>query len=293
MQKLSVDKHSVLLHSVPQKNSWKNNDAKGGQSKAAVAVECEEEVEIALKCLTKHSKVSESSWIIDSGASQHMTPNLDLIDNYKKYEVPREINLGDNAVIRAYGCGSMSVKLENGEIPNARLHDFLYVPDIGNSLLSVPSMTKRGAQILFSGDQCTVMKCSKVVGKSATSGNVLSIEVARSETSQVALSVLWMGNVSYEKFYCESCADGKQHKKPFPKSVNQSSELLQVVHSDVCGPMETDSLGGSRYFVTFMDDKSKYVHVYLMNHKTEVTELFKKFCNMAENQTKRNQDSEK
>ena len=291
------------------KSCWKNNDAKGGRSKAAVASEKEEE--IALKCSTKHSKVY---WIFDSGASQHMTPNLDLIDNYKKYEVPRAVKLGDDAVIPAYGCGSMSVKLENGEIPNVRLHDVLYVPDLGNSLLSVPSMTKRGAQILFSGDQCTIMKGSKVVGKSATSGNVLSIEVAKSETAQFALSeksmklrhgrfghvnvqslkkaasseaFLGMGDVAYEKFNCESCADGKQHKTSFPKSVNQSSELLQVVRSDVCGTMETDSLGGSRYFVTFFDVKSKYVHVYFMSHKSEVTEVFKKFCNMAENRTER------
>ena len=51
--------------------------------------------------------------------------------------------------------------------------------------------------------------------------------------------------------------------------------------------METDSLGGSRYFVTFIDGKSKYVHVYFMSHNSEVTELFKKICNMAESQTER------
>ena len=76
------------------KNCWKNNDAKGGKSKAAVAVACEEEEEIALKCLTKHSKVNESKLFIDSGVSQHMTPNLDLIDNYKKYEVPQAVKMG-------------------------------------------------------------------------------------------------------------------------------------------------------------------------------------------------------
>ena len=106
-------------------------------------------------------------------------------------------------------------------------------------------------------------------------------------------TVLGMGNVAYEKFNGESCADGKQHKTSFPKSVNQSSELLQVVHSDVCGSMETDSLGGSRCFVTFIDDKSKYVHVCFMSHMSEVTEVFKTVCNMAENQTETNKDSEK
>ena len=167
------------------KNCWKNGDAKGGQSKAAVAVAFayEEEEEIALKCWTKHSKVSVSSWIIDSGVSQHMTPILDLIDNYKKYEVPRAVKLGNDAVIRAYGRCYISVKLKNGETPNVRLHDVLYVPDLGSSLLLVPSMTKRRAQILFSGYQCTIMKGSKIVEKSAASRSVLSFEVAKSETA--------------------------------------------------------------------------------------------------------------
>ena len=159
-------------------------------------------------------------------------------------------------------------------------------------------MTKRGAQILLSGKQFSIMKDSKVVGESATKGNVLSIEGAKSETAQVALSEksmkLWHGGfghvkvqslkkaasseavlgleiVAYHKFNCESCADGKQQKTSFPKSVNQSSELLQVVHSDVCGPMEAESLDGSRYFLTFIDEKSKYVHVYFVSHKSEVT----------------------
>ena len=208
------------------KKCSKKNDAKGGQSKAAVAVGCEEEEEITLKCSTNHSKVSENSWIIDSGASQHMTPNLAPIDSYKKYEIPRAVKLGDEVVIRAYGCGSMSVKLQNGEITNVRLHDVLYVPDLVNSLLGVPSMRKRGAQTLFSRDQCTIMKGSKVVGNSATSENVWSFEVAKSETVQVALklwherfgyvnvqslkkaasseAVLGLGNDAYEKFNCES-----------------------------------------------------------------------------------------
>ena len=75
--------------------------------------------------------------------------------------------------------------------------------------------------------------------------------------------------------FCEPCIDGKQCSMPFPKTEGESSaELLGVVHSDVCGKIETKSLNGVEYFVTFIDDKSRFIWVYPLKHKSEV---FKKF----------------
>ena len=64
--------------------------------------------------------------------------------------------------------------------------------------------------------------------------------------------------------FCKGCVQGKMQRKPF-KAVGeiQSSRRLQLVHSDVCGPMNTESIGGKRYFVTFIDDFSHYCRVYL------------------------------
>ena len=68
------------------------------------------------------------------------------------------------------------------------------------------------------------------------------------------------------------------HRKPH-KSVGeiQSTERLQLIHSDVCGPMQTQSVGGNRYFVTFIDDYSRYTVVYFIKKKSEVFEKFKEF----------------
>ena len=52
---------------------------------------------------------------------------------------------------------------------------------------------------------------------------------------------------------------------------------LELVHSDVCGPLQVESIGGSRYFVTFVDDYSRCVSVYFIKHKAEVFEKFKLF----------------
>ena len=83
---------------------------------------------------------------------------------------------------------------------------------------------------------------------------------------------------------CESCLLGKMTKSPFAKSCERASELLDLIHSDVCGPMSTTARGGYQYFVTFTDDLSRYGYIYLMRHKSETFEKFKEFQNEVENQ---------
>ncbi len=68
------------------------------------------------------------------------------------------------------------------------------------------------------------------------------------------------------------------HRLPF-RSVGESyhsSRPLQLVHSDVCGPMD-ESIGGKRYFVSFIDDFSRYCAVYFLENKSKVFEKFKEF----------------
>ena len=63
--------------------------------------------------------------------------------------------------------------------------------------------------------------------------------------------------------FCESCAQGKSHQLPFQQStVKRTNYPLELIHSDVCGKIGTQSLGGGEYFVTFLDDHSRYVWVY-------------------------------
>jgi transposase InsO family protein len=86
---------------------------------------------------------------------------------------------------------------------------------------------------------------------------------------------------------CETCVKGKQTRKPFTRSVSQSTELLELVHTDVRGPMRVNSLAGSRYFVTFIDDKSRWCEVYFMKKKSEVIEKFKEYKCLVEKKTER------
>ena len=83
---------------------------------------------------------------------------------------------------------------------------------------------------------------------------------------------------------CEGCAVGKATRYSFPKvGSKKSAEILQLVHSDVCGPLSVPSVGGSIYFVTFIDDYSNYVWVNMLKKKSEALEKFIEFVAMAEN----------
>ena len=86
--------------------------------------------------------------------------------------------------------------------------------------------------------------------------------------------------------FCEPCAEGKHHRSKFPiSSSKRSTELLGLVHSDVCGKISTPSLSGAEYFLTFTDDKTRYVWVYPLKQKCEVFERFVEWKTMVENET--------
>ena len=73
-------------------------------------------------------------------------------------------------------------------------------------------------------------------------------------------------------------------KRPFNANGRRAQELLELVHSDVCGPMSIQARGGYKYFITFTNDYSRYGYVYLMKRKSETFEKFKKFRTKVENQ---------
>ncbi|KAK8705020.1 hypothetical protein V6N13_048631 [Hibiscus sabdariffa] len=73
-------------------------------------------------------------------------------------------------------------------------------------------------------------------------------------------------------------------KAPFTGKGERASDLLGLIHSDVCGPMNTQARGGFQYFITFTDDFSRYGYIYLMRHKSETLERFKEFKNEVQNQ---------
>jgi histone deacetylase 1/2 len=75
----------------------------------------------------------------------------------------------------------------------------------------------------------------------------------------------------------------KVHQLPYPKSSSQSSFPLELIFSDVWGPA-CDSFGHKKYYVSFIDDFSKFTWIYLLKHKSEVFQRFHEFQSLVERQ---------
>lgn len=85
------------------------------------------------------------------------------------------------------------------------------------------------------------------------------------------------------KEQCEVCLKAKQTRLPFPKSTSDSNNVLDLVHTDVCGPMQTATMSGKRYLLTVIDDFSRYTVIYMLREKSEVEVKLKEYVAMVQN----------
>ena len=93
-----------------------------------------------------------------------------------------------------------------------------------------------------------------------------------------------LGSVSTENFDCVSCQLGKQPTLPFNTSQSISTDIFDLIHSDVWGSSSVSSTVGSRYFVVFVDDYSCYSWIFNMKYRSELLQVYSNFVKMVENQ---------
>ena len=82
---------------------------------------------------------------------------------------------------------------------------------------------------------------------------------------------------------CEYCLASKTIRKSFGKGT-RAEIPLQLIHSDICGPMSVRGRHDTLYFITFINEFTRYGHVYLISHKSEAFDCFRRYINLVENQ---------
>ena len=88
----------------------------------------------------------------------------------------------------------------------------------------------------------------------------------------------FLESLDYESFdTCKPCLMGKMTQTLFSGTMERSNDLLEIIHTDVCGPMSVEACSGYHYFLTFTDDLSTYGYIYLTKHKSETIEKSKEF----------------
>ncbi|GBP01126.1 Retrovirus-related Pol polyprotein from transposon TNT 1-94 [Eumeta japonica] len=224
----------------------------------------------------------------------------------------RRLRLGNGTKINVKGCGQVALQVWNGsEWIDTTIDNVLHVPELKTNLFSVNCATSRGYVIVTEENKCKFYKQNKVMAIAERRGSMyyLDFRYFNAYTANLAdvccdlrewheklvhqnivyvKDVLKKNNINIKNANvqtCESCLKGKIHRLPYPVSNNVTSRVCEIIHADTCGPMEKPSIGGSRYFVVFKDEYSKYRRVFFVKTKDEIKSCIKNFISQAENET--------
>ena len=266
----------------------------------------------------------EYLWLVDSGATSHMCISKGLFSSLdcslKGYI---ELAEGEKRS-EVHGKGSVIIKsLVNGIEKGIKLHNVLYVPSFSSNLLSVKKLVMDDFDIYFGKSTCRIMKNEEILACARIgpdSHDLYGIQVVAEKACAVMdpksnahgpnCEHVWHKRFGHRNLtavrdlaakdlasgivikkcgvcneICESCVKGKLFRAPFPKEAERKSNApLDLIHTDVCGPMQALTPGGKRYVITLIDDYSRYTYVYFMHKKNEASSIIKRFVKMAKTQ---------
>ncbi|BFG29747.1 hypothetical protein CerSpe_160210 [Prunus speciosa] len=256
--------------------------------------------------------MGSTTWIIDTGASDHMTYNDKMFDELSHN--PRDPYITSANGLHSPVIGEGTIHLT----PSLPLSHALLVPNIHCNLLSVGRLLDTlNASATFYSTHCVFqdLRTHEKIGHGKRIGGLYYLQLpaaaVRDCVANKALSgsvkdkqQLWLwhrrlGHPSFgylrhlfpslfsscdeSSFNCETCVMAKSHRTVFPLSNNKAALPFELVHSDVWGPARVTSQG-FRWFVTFIDDCTRLTWVYLMKNKNDVASILPDFCAMVSTQ---------
>ncbi|XP_031377996.1 uncharacterized protein LOC116193313 [Punica granatum] len=225
-------------------------------------------------CFT--SNVIKDGWLVDSGCTNHMTSNADLFSALDK-SVKSKVNIGNGEYIVVEGKGDVMLEGSNGV---KLIHEVFE----GQTLFRIPMKDKCFSFNPLDKKHMAMTNLLKEEEElwHRRLGHFHSKGVNFLQKNDM---VDGLPAIQKEVTECKTCLLGKQVRLPFKRSSWRAVSKLQLVHTDVCGPMPEESLSGSKYFVIFIDDFSRMCWIYFMKAKSEVAEIFMKFKKLVENES--------
>lgn len=263
----------------------------------------------------KHDAKRSDAWFIDSGCSNHMCGDRGMFTNLVDV-VQHSVKCGNNTRMSVAGKGSVKLVFNGTSFV---VNDVYYVPDLDNNLLSVGQLQEKGVDVLMHNGLCKIYHPDKgLIACTKMSANRMFILLNERTTASTQLvenclhtssldsTYLWhqrYGHLSYKglrtlsakgmveglpdlaasNFTCTDCFTGKQHRNIIPSSSKwRASSVLELIHADICGPIEPATNSGKRYILCFIDDFSRKSWAYLLVVKSEALQCFKKFKLLVE-----------
>ncbi|TLX70056.1 DDE-type integrase/transposase/recombinase [Labilibacter sediminis] len=308
------DPNEAICFYCQQKGHWKRacpkyredlklNKAKGASTSGTFVIEF-------------HNTVASNSWVLDTGCGTHICTDLQGLKRSRSLKTG-ELNLimGNRRTAPVTKIGDYEFKLSDRSII---LSNVCYSPSMARNIISFHALWLDGftfgfdnnnGDLLVYKDDCYYFKASPHNGVYESivcvRNNNLTNNVDVFNNELLDKSKLWhcrLGHINKNRItklqsdgilesfefksddVCESCLLGKMTKSPFTGNCERGNDLLELIHTDVCGPFRTATKIDKKYFVTFTDDYSRYGFVFLTKHKHETFEVFKRFQNEVENQ---------
>ncbi|KMQ85317.1 retrovirus-related pol polyprotein from transposon tnt 1-94 [Lasius niger] len=269
----------------------------------------------AIVCNTEVSKSNE--WFLDSGATRHMCNDNRKFTMLNDTERSKVFTAAEHC-LDSSSTGEINLRVNNrGSKNNVKLEDTMFVPALRNNLMSVSTITDKGYTVVFDKKRATIKRKDGSTALTATKKNQLYVVNETNDHAMAAgdvnddkmtrwhqryghLNIADLKNLKIKEmvkgvefttktneFRCDICDKSKIHIQPFKPSKNRETEVLNLVHSDICGPMNVESLAGSKYFVTFIDDFSRYTEVVMLRQRSDVLKAFRNYKRRVEKLTGR------
>ncbi|KAM1032295.1 hypothetical protein ACFX2I_035891 [Malus domestica] len=279
---------------------------------------CTNQMEMTGNLFYANSAIAETKvngeWYIDSGCSNHMTGNVDLLVDMKT-NVAGKVQMPTGVLVNVAGMGSLEIETNRGK---KYIREVMYLPGLKENLLSVGQMDEHGYYLVFGGHMCTVFDGpsleSQIIRVKMKENRCYPLSLRPEKqlvlkTSLAHCSLTWHRRLGHLNFggikqlkdkdmvhglpyldeydrVCEGCQYGKQHRESFPSGQAQRAGApLELIHVDLCGPMRNESTGGNKYFMLIVDDATRMIWVYFLRYKSDAFSCFKKFKAMTELQT--------
>ncbi|KAK3015718.1 hypothetical protein RJ639_005918 [Escallonia herrerae] len=253
--------------------------------------------ELGKKCLIS----SSNKWVIDSGATYHMTSNLKIFSSFRSHTAPSPVTITDGSNYTIKGSGTVK------PTSSITLPFVLSLPSLAFNLMSVSRLTKDlNCCISFFPDHCLFqdLMTKQTIGRrhvsdglyildawvprSVACSGVVSPFEAHCQLSHPSLPMLKKLCPQFHDVSsvdCESCHFAEHHRSSLSPRVNKRAEFaFELVHSDVWGPCPILFKTGFRYFVTFVDDFPRMTWIYFMKNRSEVFTHFSAFCAVIKTQ---------
>lgn len=275
-----------------------------------------EQARIAL-CASLNTKLDNFTWVLDSGASAHMTGHREWLSEYKSLTDHQPVKVGNGEYLFAVGKGTVEVVSNlSGKEFKLSLKNVFYVPNISDNLFSIGAATEMGVEFYFKQSKVEIVKGDEVIATgSKLTERLYKLTIKLSITANITRSARtieeWhdvLGHADKKKLMqmakddvvsgmeivanpprpvgCTECQLGKATSSSHPDSTRQrASQVLERVHMDLVGPISPPSIGGAVYFLLLRDEFSGYMFVELLTHKSHVLARIKKFINDTAVQT--------